>query len=1051
MKTPPNHICRAWPGLFWRFWWALWLGTSLQAGEYSVTTWGVDEGLPQSSVTDIAQTSDGYLWIRSLNSSFSRFDGVQFVNFDPANLAGLVTPAVRHLLVGGQGNLWVNDEADNLLLWQGNCFVKVGENLRLALLVAEQPGQVAFTAVNGDLITGRADAVGRWTWQRLKPPMPITSYFEDRDRVLWFLAPGGKIGRLESDRFEILNPLPGLAGQNLQVITRDSSGNIWLGTDKELARWDQGTFTNLNPGGAAEKISVRRLLPATGGGLWLMLADGKLIYYDHERWSQPVVGWDGNRVPWSRFRSWRSDNLGGVWITLGDEGLAHVDRDGQLVRVTGADGLPSMTAQAFFADREGNLWAGFHRGGLLQLRKETFHAVTRRDGLQDSLVTSVTEDASGTIWLGAAGGSVTRWADGVCTNLSLPLRGRFCQNAVVAAGADGRVWIGTGGNGLLVWNQGELRHALLPEQIPQSDQQGVRQLLVAKNGDVWFANFSGLYRFDGKELHCEVAPKSKEQAVASLAEGTNGTIWFGTFDGVLRRWQEGKLFSYQPSDNAAPSRLWALWPEADGTIWIGTMNSGLLRFKDGKFTRFTTADGLADNYISHILADDHDNLWLGSHVGVMCVAKRSLRPRESGKEPVACRLFGRSDGLPTVAMTLEFQPSCVRALDGALWFGSPKGASWVNPEDVRPVQPAPRTLIESILADNTAREFSPVSSHRALPAISVEPGVKNLEVRFTSPVFTDADLMRFKYRLDKLDPDWIDLGARRSVTFNHLPAGEYTFRVMAKNSDGLWGQKPAAFRLVLQPYFWERKSFLVAALVALLGVVAFSVRRITKQRLRRKFEALRQQQQIERERARIAQDLHDDLGAGLTQISMTSDLVENPDLPEYEKGQYAHEVGVRARELVQRMDEIVWAVNPRNDSVASLSLYACQYAKQFLELLNIACRVDLQPGLPEIPLNAEQRYNFFLAFKEAVNNIARHSGATELHLTIRTEDGQLVFLLQDNGRGFEAGGELVGADGLRNIRERITRMGGECEITSRTGQGTRVAMRVPLAPEARPV
>ncbi len=663
-------------------------------------------------------------------------------------------------------------------------------------------------------------------------------------------------------------------------------------------------------------------------------------------------------------------------------------------------------------------------------------------------MTSVAEDAAGAIWLGTAGGSVARWAEGVCDNFSLPLRGKFCQDVVVAAGADGRVWIGTGGNGLLVCDKGEFRHAILPEQMPQDAQQApqsVRQLLIAKNGDVWFANFGGLYRFDGKKLSRELVPKSTEHVVAAMVQGADGGIWFGTFGGVLRRWQGGKLLSYQPLDNFPTSRFWALCPEADGTIWIGTLNAGLLRFKDGKFTRFTTADGLADDCISHILADDQGNLWLGSRIGVMCLAKKSLVPRDERKEPIVCRLFGRSDGLPTVAMTLEFQPSCVKAHDGALWFGSPKGASWVNPDDVRRAEPAPPVLVESVSADNSLREFAPARLRSVRPEITVEPGVKNLEVSFASPVFTAPDLMRFKYRLDKLDADWIDLGNQRKVTFNHLPAGEYTFRVMAKNSDGLWSQRPADFRLVVQPHFWERKAFLVGALCVLLGMVAIIVRRVTQQRLRRKLEALRQQQQIERERARIAQDLHDDLGAGLTEISLTSDLATNPALPDYESLQYTREVGTRARELVQRMDEIVWAVNPRNDSVVSLSVYACQYAQQLLKPLSIASRLDVQPGLPETPLNAEQRYNFFLAFKEAINNIARHSSATELHLAIHAENGKLVFLIEDNGCGFVPGRELAGADGLRNIRERITRMGGECEITSQPGRGTRVSLRVPLA------
>ena len=1015
--------------------------SNLRAGDYSVTTWGVDEGLPQSSVTDIAQTPDGYLWIGTLLSGLSRFDGVQFVNFDSANSPGLVNPGVRRLLVDSQGNLWVNDYGGNLLLRQGNSFVNVAEDLRLGTLLGERRGRLALATIDGDLVVGRLAAAGKWNWQRFKPPFAGGAIYgcEDSDGVLWFQAPSGKIARFKDDKFEVLDSLPGLSGKKILALSSDHQGNIFVGTEVELARWENGSFINLSPGGPAKKISVRRLTPLPDGALWVE-ADGKFFLYETNHWSPPVGEWDGNLIPWSHFRTLRTEAGGGLWISLGDEGLVHIGRDRKLSRVTSAEGLPSQLVQAFYCGRDGSLWAGYHRGGLVQLRQETFHSVARREGLLDTLVTSVTEDSSGAIWLGTAGGSVARWADGICQNFSLPLRGSFCQDVVVCAGKNGRVWVGTGGNGLLFFEQGEFRHAVLPEKIPQS----VRQLLVAKNGDVWFANISGLYRFDGVNLEKIYTPKGNDQVVASLAQTPDGSIWFGTFSGELQRWQDGQFTSFRPEDKIGASRFWALCAEGDGTLWVGTLNGGLLRFQAGRFNRYTTADGLADNSISHILADDCGHLWLGSRAGVICLTKSSLQAHAGKANAVECRVFGRSDGLPTLAMTLEFQPSCVRAMNGDLWFGSPKGASSVNPAEVRPVDAALSVLIESVMTDNAARDLATQKVDSLLPNLRIEPEVKNIEVRFSAPAFTAPELMKFKYRLEPLDSDWTDLGVRRSVSFPRLPAGQYVFHVIAENGDHVRSSMSAGLRLEVEPHFWERKSFLAAVVSVLLLVVGIIVRRTTQQRLRRKLESLRQQQQIERERARIAQDLHDDLGAGLTEISLTSDLASNPLMPEYESRQYTHEIGSRARELVQRMDEIVWAVNPRNDSINSLSVYACQYAQQLLKPLDIACRLDVQPGLPEIPLNAEQRYNFFLAYKESVTNVARHSQAREFHLAISAEKGHLQFIIEDDGRGFAPGNALAGADGLRNIRERIERVGGQCEIDSQTGKGTRVSLRVPV-------
>ncbi len=1016
----------------------LWRGF-VRAGEYGVTSWGVDEGLPQSSVTDIAQTPDGFLWISSLLSGLSRFDGARFVNFDSANTPELVNSGVRRLLVDKQGNLWVNDSSGNLLLRQGSQFLKVGEGIRLGSLVGERGGRMAFATLDNDLVLVRRGGDGRWNSGHYKPPFGIGqyNYHEDAAGVLWFFTPAGKLGRFVDDKFSLLDSLPGLAGKKIQTLANDDAGQIWVGTETEIARWTGGTFTNCNPEEPGSKFSVRRMT-LVPGGFWVE-ANNRLYLLDHGQWHAPVPEWDGGQPPWSHVRTARADGAGGIWFSLADEGLAHADHGGQLVRMTSADGLPSQLVQAFFCDRQGNLWAGYHRGGLIQLRQQTFHSVARAEGLLDTLVTSVTEDTAGAIWVGTAGGSVVRWKNGVCENLSLPRPGQFCQDVVVCGGPDGRVWIGTGGNGLLVWDNGAFRQAIAPDQLVQL--QGVRQLVIGKNGLVWFANLSGLYQFDGQTTTRVMASTSTAQAVASLAEAPDGSIWFGTFGGVLYCRRNGKVSSYHPFDNMPASRIWFLLPEADGTVWAGTMNAGLLRFKDGEFLRFTKADGLADNYISHILADDLGNLWLGSSAGVMQVSKKSLAPKGTSGELLVCRLWGRSDGLPTVAMTLEFQPSCVKTHDGTLWFGSPKGASWVRPDEVRPAQPAPNVMVESVLADRSPREFSKSSG---APALTVKPGEKYLDVVYTAPDFIAPDLIRFKYRLAPLDSDWVDAGSRRAVNYNHLPVGEYTFRVTAGNSDGAWNSTGAGFRLVVQPYFWERKSFQVCTLLALLAAVAWAVRRLAHQRLRRRLELLHQQQQVEHERARIAQDLHDDLGAGLTEISLTSDFGRTLAPAANESGEYFHEIGGRARELVQRLDEIVWAVNPRNDSINSLTIYACEYAQQLLKAPGIACRFDLQPDLPELNLSSEQRYNLFLAFKETVNNVARHSRATELQLQIHADCQKLCFVVTDNGCGFDPAVRSAGADGLRNIRQRIERLGGQCEISSQPGQGTRVAFWIPV-------
>ena len=1024
--------------------------TTLCAGDYSVRSWGVDEGLPQSSVTDIVQTPDGYIWVGTLLSGISRFDGTQFLNFNPGGTNGLEHPGIRRLLVDSTGALWVNDYGNNLYRWRTDRFEAVGlHDVALGSLVAEGPGRRVFSTLAGELVEGWQGVSGAWRWERHKPPQATRNphYVADKDGALWFQSPGARLSRFSQGRFELMPNPPGLERARVQTLARDEAGQIWVGTSDGLARWTGSAFATVAPPPAEPGFSVKSIIPAGPDSLWVE-GNGRLRLLTNGQWTVEAAAWDGTRPPWSRVRLWRSDNAGGVWISLQEEGLAHLGADGTLSRITSADGLPSQLVQAFYPDREGTLWTGYHRGGLAQVRRRLFHPVARAEGLLDTVVTSVSEDAQGQIWIGTAGGTVARWSGGACTNFALPLHGSSCQDVVLHGAPDGRVWIGTVGNGLLVWDQDHFRHVIEPSQLPQ----GVRLLLVTRDSRVWFANLSGLYLLEDDKPTRVLETRSNLQFPAALAEGAYGSIWLGTFGGSLMRFADGKWTTFTPGDAVPASRFWALLPEPDDTVWIGTLDQGLLRFRGGRFARVTKRDGLVEDEISHILPDEAQGLWLGTRAGIMHMSRRELEAHADGYDPaLSCRIFGRGAGLLTSALTLEFQPSALRAHDGRLWFGTPNGVTWVQPRDLRQPRSAPRATIESATANGRVLELpappKPVSAghNPDAPPLVLGPGLRGLEIRFSAPDFAAPEQLRYKYRLEGLDADWTDAGSRRMVHYPHLPPGTFTFRVAAGNSDGIWDEAGATLRLEIRPYLWERSGFTTGVIALAVGLLSLGVWRVSRRRMRRKLETLARQRELERERARIAQDLHDDLGAGLTEISLTTDLAQSPDLPADESRQYVREIGLRARELVQSMDEIVWAVNPRNDSVMSLAAYICQYAQRLLKAADIRCRLDVQGNLPSVSFNAEQRYQLFLAFKEAITNVARHSHAREMRLSVQAEGETLRIILQDDGCGFDPGNCAAGADGLRNMSDRLARLGGQCAIVSRSGDGARVEFTLPLA------
>jgi len=330
--------------------------------------------------------------------------------------------------------------------------------------------------------------------------------------------------------------------------------------------------------------------------------------------------------------------------------------------------------------------------------------------------------------------------------------------------------------------------------------------------------------------------------------------------------------------------------------------------------------------------------------------------------------------------------------------------------------------------------------------LKVPAGHQQVSFSFTAPSFAATQSGMFKYRLEGLDHAWVEAGMQRVAYYTHIPPGDYRFHVIACNSDGIWNEEGASVALTAEPHVWQTAWFRGAALFAGAGLLSAGVFLRVRRRYRWKLEALEQRQALDRERARIAQDLHDDLGAGLVEISLGSALAQDKALSREEAREHALEIGTRARELVAALDEIVWAVNPRHDSVGSLATYFCQYAQHFLKTTTLRCHLDIAKDLPAAPLTAEQRHSLFLAFKEALSNAVQHAGASDLRLAISAPNGMLTVALSDNGRGFDltARPEHSGADGLANMRSRLRQLQGECQLTSLHGQGTTVTLRVPL-------
>jgi ligand-binding sensor domain-containing protein/signal transduction histidine kinase len=1017
------------------------------AGGYLIDSWDVEKGLPDNFVTSVVQTPDGYLWIGTYNG-LSRFDGSRFVTYKPEDTPALGHPRIVKLFLDAQGTLWINTYDGSLTSWRNGVFTREWSGKKKgvseAWLVAGNSRELAFAFRSGLLIRRSLAPGASNAWSVLEPPgqPPGAFYCEDHTGALWCSTLDGKLWRIINDQFELLPSGGGLRGQDVHWLAADLAGRIWVGTEKEMALWNGSRFQDMSPAGEPE-LDVASLFFTGDGGI-LVAANGRLRKYLNRRWvaelkTEPDLMQEQQLQPVSY-----EDHEGGLWQVSRGLGIFHIRPDGVSEQITVTNGLPGDHTTCWLEDQEDNIWVGLGNGGLARLRKQHFEVIGMPDGRPATPAKSVCEDQTGALWIGTYGGGLIRQQQGRLTHFPIPTQnpGDFVFSIFPDSG--GQLWISAGMEDTFIFQDGRLKPA--PVAV-----HGVKSILVDRQRRTWLGRKDGVDCWaDGKLREWNSHNGSIAKPVRALAEDRQGVIWIGADDGNIYRFDGGGFQAFPLPEVPPHQAIWSLLADADGTLWVGTSDAGLLHFEAGHFTRFTSKDGLPDDMICQILDDQHGNLWIGSHAGICRVSKTSLHAFASGKAAaIACSVYGRSDGLPTLQCSDMYQPSAWRGHDGKLWFATAKGVVGVQPDEVPVNSRPPPVVIEEFLVDGHT-QARPDEFETNTAGFKVSPGRQNFEFHFTALSLTDADKIHFRYQLEGFDPGWIEAGTRRWVQYNYLKPGTYRFRVIACNNDGLWNETGASVNVHILPHFWETWWFPTLLGLALVTIVAGLARYISHRGLRRELVRLAHQRDIEQDRSRIARDIHDNIGSGLTRINLLNELLLGDPA-----GQLPHRIAQITEvtcELMRAMDEIVWAVNPKNDTLDSLMSYLCDFADEYLRTAKIRLRIHMPASLPAWHLTSEVRHNLFLAVKEVLNNIVKHSHASEVFFNLKLEAGSATITIRDNGRGFQldsvplelpVGLPRTNRNGLDNLQKRASSIGGWCFVQSEPGTGTIIELTVP--------
>jgi signal transduction histidine kinase/ligand-binding sensor domain-containing protein len=970
---------------------------------YAIDHWDTEQGLPNNEVTAIAQTRDGYLWLGTLNG-LVRFDGLNFTVFDESNTPGLTSGRILRLFEDSHGNLWIGTEGSGILVMRDGQVTSAPEEFarggadRTLSAICEEPGGEAlwFALANGDF----------WRYSSRERPQPFVQSSSLHSAYRGLIA--------------------------------ERNGPIWVGTDfRQSAIGPLSTEIELPVSqDLRETKKLDLLLASRSGGYW-RLAGGRI-----QKWNTNHLDRDWGPYPWSlqtRVSCGCEDGEENLLIGTLGQGVFRLDSPGKSTVISTNDGLSNNYILSLQPDREGSLWVGTDGGGLNRVRHQVFH--TLKDS-QRLTVRSVCEARNGGLWLGfnaveSGANGAGFWKDGVMKWFG-PRQGLINPSVwSVFEDEAATLWAGTA-------------RGLFSKQAPNDLFQSATNLEV-------FAIHQDRHKQVWLGLRGAVACRNTAMStvlgspveVHAIADDADGNLWIGTRGGGLGRLRDGKLSFLHKSDGLPSEEISSLYVDEQGVLWVGTLGNGLGRLEHGKWAHLTKREGLLSNSIGYLLEDGQGYMWIGSNAGLMRAPKKALNDFARGATDfIQFRGYGTADGLPTAECTLGSQPGACRARDGTLWFPTIKGLAWIDPAQLRPNTNPPPVAIESVLIEGQEQNTNGLRTSWREP-LSIPPGKERIEIRYTSLNLAAADRSRFKYRLEGHEKAWTDAGNIRVAHYTKLPPGQYRFRVTACNEDGVWNETGSVLALNIEPPpppLWRRWWFLAATTAGILGTVVAVVHYVSTQKLQRQLEMLRQQEALEKERSRIARDIHDQLGASLTQVSLLGEFVESDKDSPAEVEAHARQICQTARDTTRVLDEIVWTVNPSNDTLDGLITYICKYAQDYLSVAGLRYRLEAPPELPAANIAPELRHNVFLAAKEAVTNVVRHAKASSVWLRLKLEPHSFTLEIQDDGRGL-AGLDSKAAqlrNGLRNMRKRMEDIGGNFTMEPAPEGGTIVRLTGPL-------